>query len=145
MARPMRQKSQDQQAESVVFSVRLSPEELAALLRLKDAHHIKSRNKAVVALIRAGGDLLVACPEQARSWTSIAQSLMRVGGDINRIARAATRGDLTWGETEQAAFQTYREETLRLARTLRGFAEAARGDRRSADAINKALALRDEG
>ena len=71
------------------ITVRLSPEELRQLDRLKDEIGTNSRSDVLRTLLRSGVGLLEFPPEQTARLEEIKSELHKIGVNINQIAFAA--------------------------------------------------------
>ncbi|TRW93165.1 plasmid mobilization relaxosome protein MobC [Paracoccus sp. M683] len=72
-----------------VVTVRLSPEEVQQLDRLKDVLGTDSRSEVLRTLLRSSVGMLEFPPEQAAELEAIKHELHKIGVNINQIAFAA--------------------------------------------------------
>lgn len=141
MAENIITQSDDSHTRTMVFSVRVTFEENAALLGMMEEHGVRHRNAMIRALIRAGSGLLVADKEQVSAWQSMAGALVQAGNNINQMARLAHRGDLGWGAEERAEMRDLRRQCGALVPVMKGFCDAVQSRTRTRQAIARALKL----
>ena len=123
-------------------SARLSPVEIEALERLKDAYGFRSNSDALRALVRAASGMLEFDPDTAAKLDEVRGELRKIGVNVNQVALAANKGRIDFTRHEWKALNELRqalpgvriylqavvdEQRRRGSRLFRKFIEADRG------------------
>ena len=107
-------------------TVRLSPEEVAALARLQEQLGASSRSDALRSVLRASVGMLEFPPAEAAKLGEIKSELHKIGVNVNQIALAANRGRIDLARAEWQVLNELRLSLPKLRTWLNAVVEEQR-------------------
>ena len=100
------------------FMVRSTDQELARLDKIVAVHGLKSRSQLVRTLIRRAGGLLQPDQELVEFWEQLFRSNIKIGSNINQIARRVNRGEMVLGEEAAQDLQECKKHLAELNKEM---------------------------